>query len=111
MQQLRNIAYSSVLSFEQLVGYQTGQVVSKTLVQNESISMTLFAFDKDEQISAHSSRGDALVIALDGTGEIAIGDDRYTLQAGDAIVMPAQITHAVFAADRFKMFLAVVFPQ
>lgn len=107
---MKNIDASTVLPFASLVDYSSGQVSSKTLAQNDSVSLTLFAFDKGEEISTHESHGDALVVALDGIGEITIDGVKYTLKKGDAIVMPARKPHAVYAAEQFKMFLAVVFP-
>ena len=88
-----------------------GQVVSKTLVQNSSVSITLFAFDKGEEISTHASGGDALVQALNGEGVITIEDVEYHVKAGESIVMPAGKPHAVRAEKRFQMMLTVVFPQ
>ncbi len=111
IQSIRNIEYATVVPFAQLVSYQKGQVVSKTLAQNESHSVTLFAFDKGEEISTHTSVGDALVIALDGSGEVTISGTHHTLQAGDAIVMPSEEPHAVLALEQFKMFLLVLFPR
>jgi len=108
---IKNIDFAKVSSFSDEVSYQPGQIVSKTLAQNKAFSLTLFAFDKGEEISTHESDGDALVIALDGTGEITIDEQKYTLNAGESIVMPAGRPHAVYAAERFKMFLVVVFPQ
>jgi len=107
---IKNITQSSVLGLENLVSYSPGQIVSMTLAQNPAISMTLFAFDKDEEISTHASDGDALVMVLDGEGEIKIGDKRFSVKKGESIVMPAQTPHSVKATQRFKMFLVVVFP-
>jgi quercetin dioxygenase-like cupin family protein len=109
MSLLRNIEYQAALPLAGQVSFQKGQVVSKTLAQNERVSLTLFAFDKGEEISAHTSKGDAMVIALEGSGEITIGETKYTLKAGETIVMPSAIPHAVYAAEPFKMFLVVVF--
>ena len=106
---IKNIDFASPLSLGALVTYQTGQIVSRTLAQNRAVSMTLFAFDKGEEISTHESEGDALVTALDGSGEITIAGKKYTLAAGQSIVMPANTPHAVRALERFKMFLIVVF--
>ncbi len=106
---LKNIDFKTVLSFESLVEYQTGQVVSRTLAQGKSLSLTLFAFDKGEEISSHSSSGDALVYILDGEAEITIGEETFQLNKGQSIVMPAGIPHALLAKERFKMFLVVVF--
>jgi quercetin dioxygenase-like cupin family protein len=106
---LKNIDLSTVLTLQDLVNYQDGQIVSKTLVQNENISLTLFAFDKEEEISTHSSHGDAMIYVIDGAGEITIGDQTFVVSAGETIVMPSEIPHAVYAKERFKMFLIVVF--
>jgi len=108
---IRNMEYSMVLPFADQVNYQKGQVVSKTLAQNKHHSMTLFAFDKGEEISTHTSHGDALVIALDGSCEITIDGVNHTLHAGDSIIMPSQQPHAVMATEPFKMFLVVLFAE
>lgn len=108
---IKNFNPATVQSFADQVHYLPGQVVSKTLAQNKSVSMTLFAFDQGEEISTHESDGDALVIALDGTGSITIDGEQFTLHAGDSILMPAKKPHAVAAPGPFKMFLVVVFPQ
>ena len=89
--------------------YQKGQVVSKTLAQNDALSVTLFAFDQDEEISTHESGGDAFVTCLDGVGRITIDGKAYELHEGESIVMPATHPHAVFGQERFKMLLVVVF--
>ena len=89
--------------------YQTGQIVSKTLVQNDKVSMTLFAFDKGEEISTHASGGDAMVTVLEGTGRFVVGEDVFVLEAGETLVMPKNIPHAVFGLERFKMQLTVSF--
>ncbi|MGI5936761.1 MAG: cupin domain-containing protein [Oscillospiraceae bacterium] len=108
---IKNIEFATVLPLADLVACQPGQVVSKTLAQNKSLSLTLFAFDKGEEISSHESSGDAMVICLDGEGEITIDDRKYTLKPGETIIIPARRPHAVFAKEQFKMFLIVVFPQ
>ncbi len=107
---IKNMDFETVVSLENQVSYQPGQIVSKTLAQNKALSLTLFAFDKEEEISTHASNGDALIIALDGEGEITIDGEKYTLHKGDTIIMPSKKPHAVFASQRFKMFLIVVFP-
>ncbi|MCL2877959.1 MAG: cupin domain-containing protein [Acidobacteria bacterium] len=108
---IKNIDHGKVLSFAGQVEYLSGQVVSKTLAQNRHHSLTLFSFDKGEEISTHDTSGDALIIVLDGTGKITIGGREYLLGAGESIVMPANIPHAVYAEERFKMFLIVSFPE
>lgn len=106
---MKNINKSEVLVLKEQVAYQEGQVVSKTLAQNDALSVTLFAFDKGEEISTHESGGDAFVTCLDGIGEITIDGVKYELNEGESIVMPAKHPHAVFAKERYKMLLVVVF--
>ncbi len=106
---IKNIELSKVLNMESLVSYQEGQVVSRTLAQGKNLSLTLFAFDKGEEISSHSSNGDAMVYLLDGEAKITIGDDTYNVKKGETIVMPAGIPHALLAKEQFKMLLIVVF--
>ena len=77
--------------------------------QNDALSVTLFAFDKGEEISTHESGGDAFVTCLDGTGRITIDGTAYELHEGESIVMPARHPHAVFGQEQFKMLLVVVF--
>ena len=109
MNAIKNIEKAQVLTLKEEVSYQPGQVVSKTLAQNAALSVTLFAFDKDEEISTHASGGDAMVTCLDGVGRITIDGKAYTLQAGESIVMPAGHPHAVYGQERFKMLLVVIF--
>ncbi|NLM09642.1 MAG: cupin domain-containing protein [Clostridiaceae bacterium] len=106
---IKNIEFSKVLNMEDLVAYQEGQVVSRTLSQGKNVSLTLFAFDKGEEISSHSSSGDALVYLLDGEAEITIGEEVYNVKKGETIVMPAGTPHALLAREQFKMLLIVVF--
>ena len=109
MNAIKNIEKSQVLTLKNEVSYQPGQVVSKTLAQNNALSVTLFAFDKGEEISTHESGGDAFVTCLDGVGRITIDGKDYELHEGESIVMPARHPHAVFGEEQFKMLLVVVF--
>lgn len=106
---MKNINKAKVMVLKDQVSYQEGQIVSKTLVQNEAVSITLFAFDKGEEISTHESSGDAFVTCLDGTGEITIDGVKYELHEGESIVMPAKHPHAVYGKEQYKMLLVVVF--
>ena len=106
---MKNINKAKVMVLKDQVSYQEGQIVSKTLVQNESVSITLFAFDKGEEISTHESGGDAFVTCLDGMGRITIDGKEYLLREGESIVMPARHPHAVYGQEPFKMLLVVVF--
>ena len=106
---MKNISKSEVLVLKDQVTYQQGQVVSKTLAQNDAVSITLFSFDKGEEISTHQSGGDAFVTCLDGVGKITIDGLDYLLHEGESIVMPAGHPHAVYGQEQFKMLLVVVF--
>lgn len=106
---MKNIDKATVVVLKEQVAYQEGQVVSKTLAQNDALSVTLFAFDKGEEISTHESGGDAFVTCLDGVGEITIDGKKYELHEGESIVMPAKHPHAVMGKERFKMLLVVAF--
>ncbi len=106
---IKNIDKAKVITLKEEVSYQPGQVVSKTLAQNSALSVTLFAFDKGEEISTHESGGDAFVTCLDGVGKITIDSVEYELHEGESIVMPARHPHAVFGKEQFKMLLVVVF--
>ncbi len=105
----KNIAKKEKLELKNLVDYQEGQVVSKTLVQNNYVSVTIFSFDKGEEISTHASGGDAMVTVLEGTGRFTIGGDVFILNEGETIVMPKDVPHAVFGEEKFKMELVVSF--
>ena len=96
----KNIEKQKVLQLKDLVEYQDGQVVSKTLVQNDYVSMTLFSFDKDEETSTHAAGGDAMVTVLEGTGRFTVGGEVFILSAGDTLIMPKDIPHAVFCCGQ-----------
>ena len=106
---MKNIPKADVVRLKDQVAYQEGQVVSRTLAQNQAVSVTLFSFDKGEEISTHESGGDALVLCLDGEGRITVDGVEHILHEGESILMPARHPHAVFGQERFKMLLVVVF--
>ncbi len=108
-EKMKNITQAQVLVLKDQISYQEGQVVSKTLAQNNALSITLFSFAKGEEISTHASGGDAFVTCLDGVGKITIDETDYVLHEGESIVMPAGHPHAVYAQEAFKMLLVVVF--
>ena len=105
----KNIEKEKVLKLAELIDYLPGQVVSKTLVQNELMGMTLFSFDKGEEISTHAAGGDAMVTVLEGRGRFTVGGVVYYLNAGDTLIMPKDIPHAVYGEEKFKMQLVVSF--
>ena len=105
----KNIDKKKILKIKDLVNYQDGQVVSKTIVQNELVSVTVFSFDKGEEISTHASSGDAMVTVLEGKGKFTIGGDIFYLEEGETIIMPKDMPHSVYGEDKFKMLLVVSF--
>ena len=110
MRYIRNIEHEKVLKLADEIAVQPGQIVSKTLAQNDAVSVTLFAFSKGEEIGTHDSTGDAFVHVLEGTGRYTVGGTEHIVRAGEALVMPAKIPHAVYAVEDFKWILTVVFP-
>lgn len=103
----KNIAKKEKITLADQIEYKAGQVVSKTLVQNDKVSMTLFSFDKGEEISTHAAAGDAMVTVLDGTGRFTVGGEVFILNAGETLIMPKDIPHAVYGEEKFKMQLVV----
>lgn len=108
---IKNFPIKEVTQLASQVEVRPGEVVSKTLVQNDAVSMTLFAFDKDEEIGEHDSSGDAMVNVLEGVGIFTVGGKKYEVKAGESLIMPAKIPHALFAKEKFKMLLIVIFPN
>ena len=98
----KNIEKQIKLQLKDLVAYQEGQVVSKTLVQNDVVSMTSFSFDKGEEISTHAAGGDAMVTVLEGKGRFTVADEVFYLEAGETLIMPKDIPHAVYGEEKFK---------
>lgn len=90
------------------VEYAAQTVVSRAVLKKETGNVTLFAFDKGEGLSEHTAPFDAMVHILDGQAEIRIGGIPHILKAGEAIIMPANISHALRAIERFKMMLIMI---
>lgn len=99
---------SHARSLADLVEYQTESVVSRSLVNTATGSLTLFAFDKDQSLSEHTTPYDAVALALEGELEITIAGDRSRLSPGDVLLMPANEPHAVHALSRSKMLLVML---
>lgn len=93
---------------EGLVEYADGSVVSRTLVKKETGTLTLFAFDKGQGLSEHTAPFDATVIILDGEAKLTIGGNPVKATAGEVVIMPANIPHALEATSRFKMLLVMI---
>lgn len=103
-----NPSQTEKFNLKENVSYVQGSVVSKVLVRNEKGNITLFAFDKGEQLSEHTAPFDALVQVLDGTVEIILGGKKHVLSEGECIIMPAGVTHALTAVEKFKMLLTMI---
>ncbi|MFC2014511.1 cupin domain-containing protein [Chloroflexota bacterium] len=97
-----------VVKLNELVDYQSGSVVSRTIIDKKAGTCTLFAFDEGEGLSEHTAPFDALVHLLDGEAEITISGKSHNLKAGDMIIMPADKPHALRALKRFKMMLVMI---
>ena len=108
-QYIKNFPAAEVVRMADQIEVMPGQVVSKTLVQNEAVSMTIFSFDKGEEISTHAAGGDAMVTVLEGTGRFTVDGEEFLLHAGDTLIMPKDIPHSVYGLERFKMQLTVSF--
>ena len=104
---IKNLPHARPFPLKDQVGYEPGKVVSLTLAQRPGVGMTLFAFDAGEAISTHAAPGDAMATILEGTAQITIDGVPHTLNAGEAVIMPAGIPHAVQAVTPFKMYLVV----
>jgi quercetin dioxygenase-like cupin family protein len=99
---------SEVFSFSNAVEYAAGAIVSKTVIKKETGNISLFAFDKGEALSEHTASFDALIQVVDGKSEVTIGGKPYLLSSGESIILPANVPHAVKAAERFKMVLTMI---
>lgn len=99
---------ADVVSLANLVAHQTGAIVSRTLVQKKGGTITLFAFDAGQGLSEHTAPFDAFVHILDGEAELTIGGKKVTAGSGQAVLMPANVPHALHAGTRFKMLLTMV---
>ena len=99
---------SQVLKMADLAAYQEGSVVSRQITKADGGNVTLFAFDAGQELSEHTAPFDALVHILDGEAEVRLDGVPYALAAGDAIIMPADIPHALKATTKFKMLLTMV---
>ncbi len=97
-----------VLNLKKLSGYRKNSVVSKEIVKSMSGNVTLFAFDKGEGLSEHTSPYDAMVYIVEGRAEITISGKRHHLKEGELIIMPKGKPHALSAAEAFKMMLIMI---
>lgn len=96
------------MKFKELVAYQEGSVVSRTLINEQGGTVTVFAFDEGHGLSEHTAPYDALVFAIEGRVEITISGNVFNLNEGEMIIMPANKPHALKATTRFKMILVMI---
>ena len=99
---------TQVKVLKQLVDYQEGTVVSRTLIDKKTGTVTLFAFSEGQGLSEHKAPFDALVQILDGEAQITVSGKPFTLRSGEMIVMPAHEPHALKAISNFKMLLTMI---
>ena len=99
---------AEVLVLSELVKYQEGTVVSRTLINKKAGTVTLFAFDEGEGLSDHTAPFDAIVCLLDGQADIDIAGKTYRVKTGETITLPANLPHALKAVSRFKMSLTMI---
>jgi quercetin dioxygenase-like cupin family protein len=92
----------------ELVSYQNESVISRTLIEKKTGTVTLFAFSKGQALSEHTAPFDAMVYILDGKAEITISGIKYNLEAGQMIIMPADKPHALKAVENYKMLLTMI---
>ncbi|MEW6081756.1 MAG: cupin domain-containing protein [Bacillota bacterium] len=97
-----------VMKVSDLAGYASDSIVSRALVNNKAGSLTLFAFDQGQALSEHSAPFDAVVHVVDGQAEVTIGGEKMTVGAGDLVIMPANVPHALRATSKFKMMLTMI---
>lgn len=96
------------LNFSGLIDYQAGSVVSRTIIQKGTGTVTLFSFDKGQGLSEHTAPFDALVFIVDGEAEVVISGESHTVKSGEMIIMPANQPHSLSAQEKFKMVLVMI---
>jgi quercetin dioxygenase-like cupin family protein len=99
---------SEIFSIDKLIDYQEKSVVSTEIVKKETGTITMFAFDEGEGLSEHSAPFDATVQVIDGTLELTIDSEKYLVNKGDMIIMPANVPHALHAQTKVKMILTMI---
>ena len=99
---------AEVVRLGEVVNYQEGAVVSRTLVKRQTGTITVFAFDAGQGLSEHTAAFDALVQIIEGNAEITIAGKPFKVQGGEAILLPANQAHGVTALTRFKMLLTMI---
>lgn len=104
----QGLEHSKLMNFNAIVDYSDEGIISKQIIKKPTGNITLFSFDKGQGLSEHTAPFDALVNVIEGEAIIIIDQKEYRLAAGDAIIMPAHIPHAVVAPQCFKMLLSMI---
>jgi quercetin dioxygenase-like cupin family protein len=104
----RELLVGRTLNFKNLVEYSPGSIVSRSIIDDKVGRITLFAFDKGEKLSPHTTPYDALIQIIEGEGEIVINNNLHQVMEGEFIILPKNIMHAVNANKRFKMLLTLI---
>jgi len=97
-----------VKNLSDLVKYQENAVVSSEIIKKDTGIITVFAFDKGQGLSEHTTLFDALVNIIDGQAEVTISGNLYTVKKGEMIIMPANEPHSLKAVEKFKMLLVMI---
>ena len=105
---IKNFDQGKVVTLKDQVSVESGTIVSKTLVNGDALTMTLFAFDAGQGVSTHSAPGDAFVVCLEGEAEIELNGEKLLIHEGESLIMPAGAPHALKAVRQYKMLLTVV---
>ncbi len=105
---IKNFDQGKVVTLKDQVSVESGTIVSKTLVNGDALTMTLFAFDAGQGVSTHSAPGDAFVVCLEGEAEIELNGEKLLIHEGESLIMPAGAPHALKAVKQYKMLLTVV---
>ncbi len=105
---IKNFEQGKVVELKKQIEVEAGTIVSKTLVNSNFMTMTLFAFDAGQGVSTHAAPGDAFVVCLEGKAEVELNGEKLSIREGESLIMPANAPHAVKAVEPYKMLLTVV---
>ena len=105
---MSSMVHSEIQKLRKMIKYQAGTIVSKTIINKDTGTVTIFAFDKDQSLSEHTAPFDALLQVFDGEVDVVISGKKHHLTTGEMILMPANVPHAVNAIEKFKMMLIMI---
>jgi quercetin dioxygenase-like cupin family protein len=106
--QTNEFVKAKIFNLNNSVEYSDNGIVSKTVLKKETGNISVFSFDRGEGLSEHTAPFDAMIMVIDGKGEIIIGGEPFILEAGQSIIMPGNIPHSVNAVEKFKMVLIMI---